>query len=92
MYILGISAFFHDSAASLIKNGEILSCVSEERFTRKKFDASFPINAVKFCLDENNLNLEDIDEIVFFEKPFIKFERLIKTYIDFYFLSNKHLN
>ena len=84
MYILGISAFFHDSAASLIKNGEILSCVSEERFTRKKFDASFPINAVKFCLDENNLNLEDIDEIVFFEKPFIKFERLIKTYIDFF--------
>ena len=84
MYILGISAFYHDSSACLIKNSEILTAVQEERFTRKKFDASFPRNSILFCLKENNLELSDISFVVFYEKPFLKFERLIKTYIDFF--------
>ena len=84
MYILGISAFYHDSSACLIKNSEILTAVQEERFTRKKFDASFPKNSILFCLKENNIELSDINFVVFYEKPFLKFERLIKTYIDFF--------
>lgn len=84
MYILGISAFYHDSSACLIKNSEILTAVQEERFTRKKFDASFPINSILFCLEQNKINLNDIEAVVFYEKPFLKFERLIKTYIDFF--------
>ncbi len=84
MYILGISAFYHDSSACLIKNSEILTAIQEERFTRKKFDASFPVNSILFCLKENNLKLDDINFVVFYEKPFLKFERLIKTYIDFF--------
>ena len=84
MYILGISAFYHDSSACIIRNSEILTAVQEERFTRKKFDASFPTNSILYCLKENNIKLEDIDAVVFYEKPFLKFERLIKTYIDFF--------
>ena len=80
--IIGISAFFHDSAASLIIDGEIISAISEERFTRIKNDANFPINSIKFILEENNLNINEIDYVVFYDKPLIKFERLIETYID----------
>ena len=80
MKILGISCFYHDSAASLVENGEIISCVQEERFTRKKHDSNFPSNSIKYILEENKIKLNNIDYIVFYEKPFIKFERLIETY------------
>ncbi|MFQ5641960.1 MAG: carbamoyltransferase, partial [bacterium] len=80
-YILGISAFYHDSAACLIKNGEILFAAQEERFTRKKHDCSFPKNAVDFCLSEAGINSSDLDYIAFYDKPFVKFERLLMTYL-----------
>ena len=81
--ILGISAFYHDSAAALIRNGEIISAAQEERFSRIKHDANYPINAVNYVLKESNIQLTDIDHIVFFEKPFLKFERLLETYLAF---------
>ncbi len=79
--ILGISAFYHDSAAALIINGKIISAVQEERFTRIKHDPNFPSNAIKFVLKKSNFKLNDIDYIVFYEKPFLKFERLLETYL-----------
>ena len=82
-FILGISAFYHDSAACLLKNGEIIAAAQEERFTRKKHDPSYPHNAIKFVLDYSNLKLSEVDYIVFFEKPFLKFERLLETYVAF---------
>ena len=81
--ILGISAFYHDSAAALIIDGKIISAAQEERFSRKKHDASYPYNAIKFVLENSNLKLSEIDHIVFFEKPFLKFERLLETYLAF---------
>ena len=82
-YILGISAFYHDSAAALIKDGRIISAAQEERFTRKKHDSSYPHNAVEFVLSFSNIKLSDVDRIVFYEKPFLKFERLLETYVAF---------
>ena len=79
--ILGISAFYHDSAAALLIDGEIIGAVQEERFTRKKHDAQFPINSIEYLLNESNLSIENIDYVVFYEKPFLKFERLIETYV-----------
>ena len=81
--ILGISAFYHDSAAALIIDGEIIAAAQEERFTRIKHDFSFPYNAIDFVLKFSNLKLNEIDHIVFYEKPFLKFERLLETYIAF---------
>lgn len=81
MYILGISAYYHDSAVALIKDGEIIAAVQEERFTRKKHDAGFPLNGVQYCLQEAGINLTDLDSIVFYDKPLIKFERLLETYL-----------
>ena len=81
--ILGISAFYHDSAACIIKNGKIVAAAQEERFTRKKHDASYPKNAIDFVLGYAKLNLSEVDQIVFFEKPFLKFERLLETYVAF---------
>ncbi len=81
--ILGISAFYHDSAASLLIDGKIIAAAQEERFTRKKHDSSFPHKAIDFVLDYSNLELKDIDQIVFYEKPFLKFERLLETYVAF---------
>ena len=81
--ILGISAFYHDRAACIFKDGEIVAAAQEERFTRKKHDSSYPENAIKFVLNYANLNLNDVDQIVFFEKPFLKFERLLETYVAF---------
>ena len=81
--ILGISAFYHDSAATLIEEGKIIAAAQEERFTRKKHDPSYPYNAIKYVLSEANLKLSEIDHIVFFEKPFLKFERLLETYLAF---------
>ena len=83
MYILGVSAFYHDSAACLIKDGAVLAAAQEERFTRKKHDASFPHNAIKYCISEVRPALSKIDFVVFYEKPFLKFERLIETYLAF---------
>ena len=83
MFILGISAFYHDSAACLIKDGEIIAAAQEERFTRKKHDSSFPKNAIKYCLNEGKISYEDLDNVVFYEKPFLKFERLLETYLAF---------
>lgn len=83
MNILGISAFYHDSAACIISNGEIIAAAQEERFTRKKHDAAFPKNAVRFCLEEANISLTELDAVVFYDKPFLKFERLLETYYSF---------
>ncbi len=83
MIILGISAFYHDSAAAIIEGENIIAAAQEERFTRIKHDASFPENAVEYCLSEAKLSIDQVDEIVFFEKPFIKFERLLETYVSF---------
>ena len=79
--ILGISAFYHDSAAAIVKDGDIIAAAQEERFTRKKHDADYPFNAIEFVLKNSNLKLNDIDHIVFFEKPLLKFNRLVKTYL-----------
>ena len=83
MYLLGISAFYHDSAACLLKNGKIVAAAQEERFTRKKHDSSFPKNAIKYCIEEGKITADKINNIVFYEKPFIKFERLLETYLAF---------
>ena len=83
MYILGISAFYHDSAACLLKNGEIVAAAQEERFTRKKHDAGFPHYSIKYCLKEAGIPASQIDNVVFYEKPFLKFERLLETYLAF---------
>lgn len=83
MTILGISAFYHDSAAALICNGEIIAAAQEERFTRKKNDADFPIHAIKFCLDFAEITIDHVDAVVFYDKPFLKFERLLETFISF---------
>ena len=81
--VLGISAFYHDSAAAIIVNGEIVAAAQEERFTRKKHDASYPHNAINYVLKESGLKLNEVDHVVFYEKPFLKFERLLETYIGF---------
>ena len=80
MHILGISAFYHDSAAALIRDGEIVAACQEERFTRKKADADFPAQSVAYCLKAGALKMADIDEVVFYDKPFIKFERLLDEF------------
>ena len=81
IYILGISAFYHDSAAAVICNGEIIAAAQEERFTRKKADASFPINAINFCLSYANIEINEIDEVVFYDKPILKFDRILASYL-----------
>ena len=81
--ILGISAFYHDSAATILVDGKIIAAAQEERFTRKKHDSSYPFNAIEFVLNFTKLKLNDVDQIIFFEKPFLKFERLLETYVAF---------
>jgi carbamoyltransferase len=83
MYILGISAFYHDSAACLVQNGEIIAAAQEERFTRKKHDPGFPCRAVQYCLSHGGIGIKDLQYIVFYDKPLIKFERLMETYVGF---------
>lgn len=83
MRILGLSAYYHDAAACLVIDGEIIAAAQEERFTRKKHDAEFPVNAIRYCVSEANLQPLDIDHIVFYDKPFLKFERLFETYLAF---------
>src|SRR5919197_5522116 len=83
MRILGISAFYHDSAAALLVDGRIVAAAQEERFTRKKQDARFPAHAIAYCLEEDGCTLDGVDFVVFYEKPFLKFERLLETYVAF---------
>ncbi len=83
MRILGISAFYHDSAAALIEDGQIVAAAQEERFSRKKHDARFPANAIRYCLTERGTGLRGVDRVVFYDKPFLKFERLVETYLTF---------
>lgn len=81
--ILGISAYYHDSAACLVRDGYIVAAAQEERFTRKKHDAGFPLHAVEFCLREAGLSIHDVDHVAFYEKPLLKFDRLLETYLDY---------
>ena len=83
MRILGISAFYHDSAAALIEDGHIIAAAQEERFTRQKFDSRYPANAIAYCLSEAGISLNNIDHVAFYDKPFLKFERLLETYLAF---------
>ena len=83
MRILGLSAFYHDSAAALLVDGELVAAAQEERFTRKKHDAGFPKNAVEYCLSEGGIDLDQVDHVAFYDKPFLKFERLLETYLAF---------
>jgi carbamoyltransferase len=82
-YILGVSAFYHDSAACLIRDGHIAAAAQEERFTRKKFDADFPSRAIRYCLEAGGIGLDDVQYVVFYDKPLVKFERLLETYVSF---------
>src|SRR5213075_1417208 len=79
--ILGLSAYYHDSAAALVEDGHIVAAAQEERFTRKKHDSSFPKNSVAYCLEEVGAKLDEIDHVAFYDKPFLKFERLLETYL-----------
>src|SRR5215468_2696878 len=81
--ILGISAFYHDSAAVLLVDGRIIAAAQEERFTRKKHDARFPAHAIRYCLEQGGVKLDNLDYIAFYDKPLLKFERLLETYASF---------
>jgi len=83
MNILGISAFYHDSAACLVRDGKIISAAQEERFTRKKHDSAFPKNAVEFCLKDSNITVKDLDYVAYYDKPFLTFERILETYLSY---------
>src|SRR3974377_333100 len=80
-FILGLSAFYHDSAACLVRDGRILAAAQEERFTRKKHDAAFPKHAVEYCLREGGIGVGDLDYVAFYEKPFLKFDRILHSYL-----------
>src|SRR5919106_6762444 len=83
MKILGVSAYYHDAAAALLVDGNIVAAAQEERFTRKKHDSEFPANALRYCLEEGGVRSEEIDYVAFYDKPFLKFERLLETYLAF---------
>ncbi|MBI2543296.1 MAG: carbamoyltransferase [Candidatus Aenigmarchaeota archaeon] len=89
MYILGISCFYHDASAALLKDGVIVAAAAEERFTRKKHDTSFPINAIKYCLKNQNITIDDVEYVGFYEKPFLKFERVLFQHLDSFPMSLK---
>src|SRR4051812_226258 len=82
MRILGLSAFYHDSAACLVRDGEIVAAAQEERFTRRKHDPRFPRHAVAYCLSADSVRLDEVDYVVFYDKPFLKFDRLMETYLE----------
>ena len=81
--VLGLSAYYHDSAAAILRDGALLAAAQEERFSRKKHDAKFPGHAIRYCLDEAGVGLTDVDRVVFYDKPLVKFERLIETYLSY---------
>ena len=83
MRILGISAFYHDSAAALVEDGVIVAAAQEERFTRRKYDSRYPANAIAYCLDEARVDLDAVDYVAFYDKPYLKFARLFATYLAF---------
>jgi carbamoyltransferase len=83
MRILGISAFYHDAAAAMVVDGEIVAAAQEERFTRKKYNSGFPLNAIRFCLEFASVRPDELDHVAFYDKPFLKFERLLETYLAF---------
>ena len=83
MIVLGISAYYHDSAAAIVRDGVIVNAAQEERFTRKKHDPSFPVNAIRWCIADAGIAPNDIDRVAFYDKPFLKFERLLETYLAF---------
>ncbi len=89
MYILGVSCYYHDASAALLKDGVVVAAAEEERFTRKKHDSSFPINAIKYCLKSQNITIKDIEYVGFYEKPFLKFERLLSQHLETFPLSYK---
>ena len=89
MYILGIGCYYHDSSAALLKDGKIVAAAQEERFSRKKHDTSFPINSIKYCLKSQNITIKDIKYIGFYEKPFLKFERVLSQHLQMFPLSFK---
>jgi len=80
---IGISAFYHDSAAAIVRDGDIIAAAQEERFTRKRHDSGFPARAIRYCLEEARVDLNEVDQIAFYDKPFLKFERLLETYLAF---------
>ena len=80
-YILGLSCYYHDSAAALLKNGEIIAAAQEERFSRKKHDSRFPKNAISYCLKSQGINLSEVKEVIYYEKPLLTFQRLLETYM-----------
>ena len=82
-YVLGISAFFHDSAAALVRDGEIVAAAQEERFTRKKHDPAFPMHAIEYCLREAGIEARQLTRVAFHDKPWLKFERLVESYLAF---------
>ena len=83
MRVVGISAFYHDAAAALVCDGEIVAAAQEERFTRLKHDDSFPLHAARFCLSVAKLSVDDLDYVGFYDKPLVKFDRLLETYLDY---------
>ena len=83
MRILGISAYYHDSAAALVTDGQITAAAQEERFSRKKHNAGFPVQAVDYCLSEAGIGLREVDRLVFYDKPIVKFDRLLETYMSY---------
>ena len=83
MRILGISAFYHDSAAALVEDGQVVAAAQEERFSRKKFDEGFPRRSIEYCLKHAAVRLREVDQVIFYDKPFLKFERLLETYLAF---------
>src|SRR3954453_13225537 len=83
MIVLGLSAFYHDSAAAIVRDGDIIAAAQEERFTRKRHDSGFPARAIRYCLEEARVDLNEVDQIAFYDKPFLKFERLLETYLAF---------
>src|ERR1044072_4737755 len=83
MRILGISAYYHDSGAALVVDGKVVAAAQEERFTRKKHDSNFPVNAIRSCLEIGGLKPRELDHVAFYDKPFLKFERLLETYLAF---------
>lgn len=89
MYVLGIGCYYHDSSACLLKNGRIIAAAEEERFTRKKHDTSLPINAIKFCLKQAGISINQVNHVAFYEKPFLKFERLLSQHLEMFPLSFK---
>ncbi len=83
IHILGLSAYYHDSAAALLRNGEVIAAAQQERFTRKKHDPGFPREAIEYCLTEGGISLKDLQSVVFYDKPLVKFERLLETYLSY---------